>query len=290
MSHDRHQDPATSETSHPAADPSSIRFQLADSAPWAEAQTCDGETLSAYTAEHPPQYDPWSAYAVNPLAPISAYNSIPEDVIVSNGSFIQRDSASLVEPPDAPGDASLQGWNTLEPYQNQWPDNVSMGEISYLGIEGENEGFTSPAMQHSYLEPLAMRDVPESWMTPCRSPVSGVDTTFARIREDTCVPREAVPLSDSGLVAFQYRLDRAEESTEYCIEQPSYYRIEEPTPSDSSTWYFASKSPSDVELRCSSEGCSTRFSGDHKRGNLARHTRLKHNTHGPVYRLSLIHI
>ena len=270
MSHDRYQDPATSETSHPADITSSSTLQLADSAPWAHVQTWDEEGLSAYK-ERPYQYP---SYAVDRLAPILEYNSISETSVNAwNGPFIQGDSASLAETPDASSYASLQGWHTLEPYQDRRPGTVSIGEPFYLGTEEDKEDSTSRASQHSYLEPLATEEGPDSWMTWDDDPM---DSPFARMREDTCVPREAVPASDSGPAAFQYPFL----SPLISLKD----RVEESISSGASTWPSTSSSLSDAVLSCPFEGCSALFSGRYRSGNLGRHRRQQHKNSVAPYR------
>lgn len=274
MSHDRSHDPATSETSQPADNISSSTLQLVDSSPLIPAQTWEGDL---FDTEFLQQHEPWSAYAVDPLAPISAYNRISETSINrSDGFLTQRDSGSVAEPADTSGYASLQRSKHPEQYQDRYPD--TMGELAYLGINREKEGFTSRAMQHSYREDSALLQLSERWQMSNCSPSSGVDATFARMREDTCVQGETVPVGDPGSVAFQFRLDR--------LEEPFEYRIEEPIPSGASTWSLASPTLPEVQpsslslpkvqevLRC--EYCEASFIGQYRRGNLGRHRRLLH--------------
>jgi uncharacterized Zn-finger protein len=245
MSHDRRHDPATPETSHPADNTSSSTPQFVSGILSADSQTWEREPLSAYTTH---LLERWKgSYTEDSFGPISAYNSISEDVTVSNGSFIQRDTASLAEPPDASSYASLQGWNTLEPYQNRWPDTVSTGELPYLGIEGGKEGPTSPAMQHSYYQPWDMRDI---------SVFPEID---ARMLEST----DALAGNSKPTL--------------------SKYRTDNPSPRSVSTRSRASSSLSDAVLYCPYEGCSTKFTGEYRRGNLGRHRRQKHDGQGIFY-------
>jgi uncharacterized C2H2 Zn-finger protein len=237
MSHDRHQDPATSENLHPADITSSSTLQFVAPTPPVGAQIWENEALDRYTTQLLERLEP-ASYADNSFAPVSPSNDI---------SWSQWTYPLLSQTPKTSGHTLSERWIDPEHFHHRFSNNVSLDELSPW----------TPDVSHisNHVGSSNTGDPQEVWTMQGSLSCLSTDVTLE-------------PLLPT-------LRDRIEKDT-----------LENATSRDASTWSLTpsllpevrSSEPSLPEaqevLLC--ELCDASFVGNHRRGNLGRHKRLKH--------------